>query len=234
MDYLVNESGLSDGFPPAEIDGSTTVFGSGPESDVVITSPYVSRSHFKIAKSSGNYVISDMSSTNGTSLIRSKTKEKETVTSTECLLEANDRIILTTGSGMDNIVFRFHTEGTIRVTTSERDDRSQFIFSPTEPTVEIRGKKITLTQREFEVLQFMDSRRGEWCSRGSLIKKAWPQDKYQIANKERSDEDMLNIPGQPENLQKLISDLRKKIELNPSNPELIQTLPNHGYRISIA
>ena len=232
MDFLVYEAGLTSGIQPVEIKTSTLVFGSGPESDVVIANPYVSRNHFKISSISGQYQISDMNSTNGTWIFRSITNKKEIVDSDGKTLESNDKIMLPTPHGIEDIFFRLHTEGTLRVPLKCTEPESRLVFSNTEPTVKIEGRNITLTQREYEVLQYMNSRRDEWCSRGSLIKIAWPQDKYKIANIERSDEEMLYIPGQPEGLQKLISDIRKKVELDSSQPTLILTLPGHGYKLS--
>ena len=232
MDFLVYEAGLNSGMQPVEIKTSTLIFGSGPESDIVIANPYVSRNHFKISSISGRHQISDMNSTNGTWIIRSVTSKKEIVNSDGNILEPNDKIMLPTPHGIDDIYFRLHTEGTLPIPSRDTETESSLVFSSTEPTVQIGDRKITLTQREYEVLRYMDSKRDEWCSRGSLIKIAWPQDKYKIANIERSDDEMLYIPGQPEGLQKLISDIRKKVELDSSQPTLILTLPGHGYKIS--
>lgn len=78
-------------------------------------------------------------------------------------------------------------------------------------TVSIRGKTITLTGQEFNVLNYFDKQPGQLISQEELLKNFWA--------------DQASI----ENIRLIIFSLRKKIEVNPTKPEYIINERNRGY-----
>ena len=84
-----------------------------------------------------------------------------------------------------------------------------------ERTVYKEGKEISLTPREYDLLLFFIENRGKTFEREEIIEKIWG--KQSLYKWSRA-------------LDVHINHLRKKIEKNPSKPELIQTVPGVGYR----
>ncbi|HOC07185.1 MAG: response regulator YycF [Bacillota bacterium] len=80
-------------------------------------------------------------------------------------------------------------------------------------TVKRKGKVIDLTQREFELLDFMASHPGKIFSREELLKKVWGYDYY----------------GDVRTVDVTIRRLRVKIEENPGNPQYILSRRGLGY-----
>ena len=82
-------------------------------------------------------------------------------------------------------------------------------------TVSVGGKEITLTQKEYELLCFLISRKGELLSRDVIRRQLWKDS--QIYSWSR----VIDVH---------IQHLRQKIEMNPSKPEYIFTVSGAGYR----
>ena len=82
-------------------------------------------------------------------------------------------------------------------------------------SVSVSGKEITLTQKEYELLCFLISRKGELLSRDVIRKQIWKDS--QIYSWSR----VIDVH---------IQHLRQKIEKNPSKPEYIFTVSGAGYR----
>ncbi len=85
----------------------------------------------------------------------------------------------------------------------------------TERTVFKEGKEIALTPREYDLLLFFIENKGKTFEREEIIEKIWG--KQSLYKWSRA-------------LDVHINHLRKKIEKNPSKPDLIQTVPGVGYR----
>lgn len=81
--------------------------------------------------------------------------------------------------------------------------------------VSVKGKEINLTQKEYELLCFFISRKGEVLSREVIRKQIWKES--QIYSWSR----VIDVH---------IQHLRQKIEENPAEPEYIFTVPGAGYR----
>lgn len=81
--------------------------------------------------------------------------------------------------------------------------------------VEFRGELIELTPQEFSLLYVLSQAQGSPLSRSELLRRAWPE---AIENQRTIDTHVLS--------------LRKKIELDPRQPNLIQTVRNVGYRFN--
>ena len=81
--------------------------------------------------------------------------------------------------------------------------------------VQIKGDFIELTPQEFSLIYVLAQSEGNPLSRTELLRRAWPDE---IDNPRTVDTHVLS--------------LRKKIESNPRQPYLIQTVRNVGYRIN--
>jgi len=82
--------------------------------------------------------------------------------------------------------------------------------------VEFRGEQIDLTPQEFSLLYVLSQAQGSPLSRAELLRRAWPE---AIENQRTIDTHVLS--------------LRKKIERDPRQPNLIQTVRNVGYRFNL-
>ena len=80
----------------------------------------------------------------------------------------------------------------------------------------IKGSYIDLTPQEFSLLYVLAQASGAPLSRTELLSRAWPD---AIDNHRTVDTHVLS--------------LRKKIEIDPRQPNLIQTVRNVGYRLNI-
>ncbi len=83
-----------------------------------------------------------------------------------------------------------------------------------------RGERqINLTPTEFRLLVFLAQHPGQVFARGQLIENVWGR------SSDYYDEKTVSV---------YIRRLREKIELDPSAPRLVQTVPGIGYRLSTA
>jgi two-component system response regulator RegX3 len=80
--------------------------------------------------------------------------------------------------------------------------------------VTVKGELIPLPLKEFELLEFLMRNSGRVLTRGQLIDRVWGGDYY----------------GDTKTLDVHIKRLRSKIEDDPANPVLIQTIRGLGYK----
>jgi two-component system response regulator RegX3 len=80
--------------------------------------------------------------------------------------------------------------------------------------VTVKGELIPLPLKEFELLEFLMRNSGRVLTRGQLIDRVWGGDYY----------------GDTKTLDVHIKRLRSKIEVDPANPVLIQTIRGLGYK----
>ena len=80
--------------------------------------------------------------------------------------------------------------------------------------VRYKGDFIDLTPQEFSLLYILAQAEGEPLSRIDLLRRAWP-----------------DAIDNPRTVDTHVLSLRKKIEVDPRHPDLIQTVRNVGYRI---
>ena len=80
--------------------------------------------------------------------------------------------------------------------------------------VTVNGNLIPLPLKEFELLEFLLRNEGRVLTRGQLIDRVWGGDYY----------------GDTKTLDVHIKRLRSKIEVDPANPGLIQTIRGLGYK----
>jgi two-component system, OmpR family, response regulator RegX3 len=84
--------------------------------------------------------------------------------------------------------------------------------------VTINGQLVSLPLKEFELLEFLMRNAGRVLTRSQLIDRVWGGDYY----------------GDTKTLDVHIKRLRAKIEADPANPTLIQTIRGLGYKLENA
>src|SRR5262249_49807217 len=109
------------------------------------------------------------------------------------------------------VVGRVHTVDQRLVLGSLRIDFDRY-------TAERNDEKVSLSQREIEVLRYMSDRIGKVVTREELLRNVWG---YQ------------NIPL-TRSVDNLIARVRWKVEPDPYNPKYIHTVYGDGYRLTIA
>ncbi|HEX7282968.1 MAG TPA: response regulator transcription factor [Vicinamibacterales bacterium] len=87
-------------------------------------------------------------------------------------------------------------------------------IDPERRQVRVRGELVELTRQEFDVLYLIASRRGIVFSRDALIAKVWGEDTYVTAR----------------TVDSVVSRLRRKVEQDPDDPEMILTAWGVGYK----
>ena len=89
-------------------------------------------------------------------------------------------------------------------------------LDPDRRQARVRGDLVALTKQEFDILYLLASRRGIVFSRAALIAKVWGGDTYVT---ERT-------------VDSVVSRLRRKIERDPNDPEMILTAWGVGYKFA--
>ena len=89
-------------------------------------------------------------------------------------------------------------------------------LDPDRRQARVRGALVELTKQEFDILYVLASRRGIVFSRAALIAKVWGGDTYVT---ERT-------------VDSVVSRLRRKIERDPNDPEIILTAWGVGYKFA--
>jgi DNA-binding response OmpR family regulator len=89
-------------------------------------------------------------------------------------------------------------------------------LDPDRRQARVRGALVDLTKQEFDILYLLASRRGIVFSRAGLIAKVWGGDTYVT---ERT-------------VDSVVSRLRRKIERDPNDPEMILTAWGVGYKFA--
>ena len=112
----------------------------------------------------------------------------------------------------------------LRRNTGETDDHGSGIMAvgPVRMDVErhqvtLNGEVITLPLKEFELLEFLMRNAGRVLTRMQLIDRVWGSD----------------YVGDTKTLDVHIKRLRAKIETDPANPTLIQTVRGLGYKMEL-
>ena len=77
------------------------------------------------------------------------------------------------------------------------------------------GKEISLTAREFEILEYLAENKGRVISKERLYETVWGEDSFGCDN----------------TIMVHIRHLREKIENNPKSPEYILTMKGLGYKL---
>ncbi len=89
-----------------------------------------------------------------------------------------------------------------------------FSIDPQQRLVQVCGKPVHLTPKEYDLIQYFLSHRGKVLTHRAILTAIWGS----------------NSAEQPEYLRVFIGNLRKKLESNPRAPKYIKTEPWIGYR----
>lgn len=100
------------------------------------------------------------------------------------------------------------------ITTPLAIDYGDLHIDLVQRRVRYMGDFIDLTPQEFSLLYVLTQAEGEPLSRIDLLRRAWP-----------------DAIDNPRTVDTHVLSLRKKIEVDPRRPDLIQTVRNVGYRI---
>jgi two-component system KDP operon response regulator KdpE len=93
-------------------------------------------------------------------------------------------------------------------------EAGDFRIDPQQRLVEVCGRPVHLTPKEFELLQFFLLNRGKVLTHRVILSAIWGSGSTE----------------QPEYLRVFVGNLRKKLEPNPAAPKYIKTEPWIGYR----
>jgi two-component system KDP operon response regulator KdpE len=89
-----------------------------------------------------------------------------------------------------------------------------FSIDPQQRRVEVSGKPVHLTPKEYDLIQYFMANRGKVLTHRAILSAVWGS----------------NSTEQPEYLRVFIANLRKKLERDPRMPKYITTEPWIGYR----
>ena len=201
------------------LDDGEVVFGSAPLAGTTIKNSFVSRRHFLIRSLDGVYYISDLDSTNGTYLNGERLQPN-----VERRVKDGDRI----GLAKDEVVLRFvDPVGTVKIDASTpllggSPDKEDLGVEAASRKVWVRGQILDppLSRKQFDILEILHRNKGNAVSREEIAKAGWP---------ERNDEP--NAAVSNEEIDQYIFQLRRRIEIDPSSPKLIITLPRFGFQM---
>ena len=93
-------------------------------------------------------------------------------------------------------------------------ERGELVINPAKHELFVRGEKIDLTFKEFELLKLLASHPGRVFTREYLLERLWDDGIY-------SDSRTIDVH---------VRHLREKVEANPGVPEYIQTVRGLGYK----
>jgi DNA-binding response OmpR family regulator len=82
--------------------------------------------------------------------------------------------------------------------------------------VEVEGRPVEVSNREFRLLRFLVENRGRVLSRDQILNKVWGYD----------------YEGTARTIDNFINKLRSKIEKDPQNPDIILTVRGVGYKFA--
>lgn len=179
--------------------GEYSTIGRAVESDIVITSKRVSREHARVRRDGWRMVLEDVGSTNGTFLNGERAL-------TPIVLQDGDRIKI------GDVILTFHDPD-----VTYRDTPFPELEVDVEAgVVRVDRRVVELSPKEFALLVYLYSNRGQVCSKDDIGDAVWPEYHegvydYQIEN--------------------LMRRLRTKIEFDPANPQLLLTVRGLGYKL---
>jgi pSer/pThr/pTyr-binding forkhead associated (FHA) protein len=179
--------------------GDTISIGRAVESDIVITSKRVSREHARVRRDGLHVLLEDLNSANGTFL-----NDERVLASAE--LRDGDEI------SVGDVAFLYHDPDTTFRDTPFAD----LEVDATAGVVRVNRRLITLSPKEFALLNYLYEHRNQVCSKDDIGRAVWPEYKegiydYQIEN--------------------LVRRLRSRLEPDPANAQLLLTVRGLGYKL---
>jgi len=185
------------------------VLGKLPQADTGFESMYVSRRHAEVFEEEGRYKVRDLGSKNGTTV-----NGKKVVEQGQTLRQA-DTIELAEGQ----VILRFNTSGgTLTLGFGTIPSKKGIVVDDNAREVYADEQLVSpqLSKKEFDVLNFLYSRKGGACSKDEIAKAGWPERIGAVSDEE---------------IQQCIRRLRLRVEPSPSSPKYIVTMTGYGYRL---
>lgn len=180
--------------------GDTLTIGRAIACDIVITSKRVSREHARIRREGWRWMLEDLGSTNGTIL------NGERITAPT---EIRDGDMI----GVGDVTFQFHDPDT----TTADSPFPELEVDAAAGIVRVNRKAVSLSPKEYLLLNYLYERRGQVCSKDDIGRTVWAE--YQAGG---------IFDYQIENL---VRRLRTRIEIDPANPKLLLTIRGLGYKL---
>jgi len=191
---------------------STIVIGRGLPRDnrIALHSPFVSREHAEISYSNDCYSLKDLNSSNGTNINGNPIQPM-----TDYQLKDDDIINLAD----DKVILRFHqSDGTVKISNEEPIIPMDIGIGIDEQAREvwIDGQKLepALPVLEYELLVYLYRNINKACSREDIASHVW---KNEFVTEEQ--------------IENGVHRLRKRVEIDTSDPKRIITLRGYGYKL---
>ena len=191
------------------IEGERCVIGRPPTADIQLTSPHVSRSHAEVLEVEGRHRVHDLGSKNGTQL------NGVPIPPEGLWLSNGDRVELAQGQ----VVLRYHS-GTSTITLVDHASADAAVrVDAASREVYLGGVRVEppLSRKEFDVLNVLYERRGQACSKDAIAEAGWP---------DRTDSDVSD--GE---IEQCVRRIRLRIEPEPADPKLVETVRGYGYKM---
>lgn len=96
-------------------------------------------------------------------------------------------------------------------------ERAGLSIDETRKIVKVRGQSVSLSPKEYALLTLLSSRPGEVFSPHEILRQLWPKNSY----------------ASVQDVQKYVYLLRRKLEKDPTTPQIVLTVRGFGYRLGI-
>jgi DNA-binding response OmpR family regulator len=176
------------------------LLGRAADCDLVVADARVSRHHAELRRESDGFLLADLGSTNGTFLNGQRITQA---------LPLQDGDVIEVGSAQ----FVYHDpEATL--------DTSHFphlVLDEAGGQVWVDRQPVSLSARQYALLNLLWSRRGLPCSRPEIARAVWPECPEHVYGYQ---------------IESLVKRLRLKVEPDPVHPAVVLTVRGRGYRLS--
>jgi len=185
------------------VHGTAMTLGRGPDSDVVLTNPRVSRRHAQLTWDGQRFMLQDLGSKNGTSINGVAIAAPASLSDGDSLELADSRL-------------QFQMSApTVTAVLAPRAQAVSVDLSRHE--VRVRGELLALTPKEYRLLALLYRQAGAVVTREEIATEVWPELEGAVAE---------------ESIAQIIARLRRKLEEDPSKPRRIVTVRGFGYRFT--
>ena len=166
---LIIESGVAS-TAPLSIGGEPQILGKSNDADISIENPFVSRTHCKIEISDGQYKISDLGSTNGTSINGTDIEPNSPH-------DLNNRDLISLGRSVNIRFLVQSSDKTVTFTKTIQMDQSDFTIDSAARKVWFKGSEISppFTPKEFSLLELLHSKKSAVVSKDEISNIVWPE-----------------------------------------------------------